>query len=93
MVVFGDFEWNAAKAASNVRKHRVSFVEATEVFDDLHALDQPSVTVAERFVIVGHSSRARLLFGVYAERRGVSVRIISARRASRHERKAYEEEQ
>jgi uncharacterized DUF497 family protein len=38
-VRFGDFEWDAAKAAANLRRHGVSFVEATEVFDDPHALE------------------------------------------------------
>jgi hypothetical protein len=89
---FGDFEWDEAKAAANLRKHAVSLEEASEVFDDPQALDQPDARHAERFIITGMSSRARLLFVVYAERRGAIIRIISARRATRHERKRYAEE-
>jgi uncharacterized DUF497 family protein len=89
---FGDFEWDAAKATANLRKHGVSFVEATEVFEDPHALDQPDATDPDRYVIVGLSLRARVLFVVYCERVGATIRIISARPATRHERSAYEEE-
>jgi uncharacterized protein len=93
-VRFGDFEWDDAKAAANLRKHAVSFEEAAKVFDDPYALDQPDARHSGRFVITGVSgvsSRARLLFVVYAQRRGVLVRIISARRATRHESESYEE--
>jgi uncharacterized DUF497 family protein len=90
-VRFGDFEWDAAKAAGNLSKHAVSFVEASEVFDDAAALDQPDALHRDRFVVLGHSLRARLLFVVYCERRGARIRIISARPATRHERKSYED--
>ena len=86
------FEWDDAKAAANLRKHRVGFDEAAEVFDDPNAFDDydPAHSDEEaRFVIIGLSSR-RLLYVVYAERAGDVVRIISARRASELERKNYE---
>ena len=86
------FEWDATKANANQRKHGVSFDEATEVFYDPNALQDydPAHSDAEaRFFIIGLSSR-RLLYVVYAERAGDVVRIISARRADRSERKFYE---
>ncbi|MET0646356.1 MAG: BrnT family toxin [Pyrinomonadaceae bacterium] len=86
------FEWDDAKAAANLRKHRVSFEEATEVFDDPNAFgdyDPEHSDEEARFVIIGLSSR-RLLYVIYAERAGDVVRIISARRASKLERKNYE---
>ena len=90
-VRFGDFEWDAAKAAGNLRKHGVSFAEAAEVFDDAAALDQPDIGHPDRFVLLGHSLRARLLLVVYCERHRTRLRIISARPATRHERKSYED--
>jgi uncharacterized DUF497 family protein len=91
-VRFGDFEWDSAKAAANLRKHDVRFEEASEVFDDPRALDQPDAAHPDRFNVMAHSARPRLLFVVYAVRSSESIRIISARPATRHERKAYETE-
>jgi hypothetical protein len=91
-VRFGDFEWDSAKAAANLRKHAVRFEEASEVFDDPQALDQPDAAHPDRFNIMGHSARPHLLFVVYAVRSSESIRIVSARPATRHERKAYETE-
>lgn len=88
-----EFEWHADKAASNVRKHGVTFEEAMSVFadplaaifdDDEHSAEEPPE------IIVGHSGKGRLLLVSFTER-GEAVRIISARRASRRERKDYEE--
>ena len=90
-IVEGDFEWDAAKARANARKHGVTFEEATTVFDDPNALDAPDRYDPERFVIIGVSSRSRLLFVVHAIR-GERIRIISARRASTAQRRIYEEE-
>lgn len=85
------FIWDPRKAASNVRKHAVSFEEAASVFDDEHALVQPDLQHADRLLILGQSARARVLFIVYIELEvGDVVRIISARKATPHERKAYE---
>jgi uncharacterized DUF497 family protein len=89
------FEWDDAKAAANLRKHRVSFDEAAEVFYDPNALADYDLTHSDeeaRFFIVGLSSRRRLLYVVYTERTGDVLRIISARRADRLERKHYERE-
>lgn len=86
------FEWDDAKAAANLRKHRVSFDEAAEVFSDSYAFgDYDSQHAGEeaRFLIIGLSSR-RMLYVVYAERAGDVTRIISARRADKLERKIYE---
>ena len=89
-IVDGDFEWDAVKAAVNLAKHRVAFDEAATVFDDPRAIDAPDLEDSERFVIIGRSSRSRVLFVVHCER-GDRVRIITARVASRAQRELYEE--
>jgi uncharacterized DUF497 family protein len=87
------FVWDPRKAASNLRKHSVTFEEAATVFDDEHALVQTDLTHTDRLLILGMSARARLLFVVYVEiEAGDVFRIISARKATPHERKAYESE-
>jgi uncharacterized protein len=84
------FEWDAEKAAANVWKHGITFAEAVEVFEDPLALVQPDLVHPERFQILGESQRARILFVVYTERiEGEVVRIISARKATPHERRSY----
>ena len=86
------FEWDANKAASNFLKHGVSFDEATEVFYDpnaVEAYDDVHSGVETRFFIIGLSSR-QLLFVVHAETEHDSIRIISARKPTRVERKLYE---
>jgi uncharacterized protein len=86
------FEWDDAKAAANLRKYRVSFDEAAEVFYDSFAFgdyDSEHSDEEARFFIIGQSSR-RMLYVVYAERAGDVTRIISARRADKLERKIYE---
>jgi len=88
------FEWDDAKAAANLRKHRVSFDEAAEVFFDPYAFgdyDSEHSDDEARFFIVGMSGR-RMLYVVYAERAGDVVRVISARRAKKLERKIYGQE-
>lgn len=87
------FEWDENKAKSNLAKHGVSFAEATTVFGDPQSLTIPDPEhsrTEDRFVILGSSHRQQLLVVVHTER-GDSIRIISARRASRKERKSYEE--
>lgn len=89
------FEWDVRKALLNLTKHGVSFDEARTVFGD-----RLSLTIADpdhgfdefRFMIVGCSIAGRLLVVSHAER-GETIRLISARVASRRERKAYEEGQ
>ena len=88
-VTFGDFEWDSEKAADNERKHGVTFEEAATVFLDLDYLLVPDAVDPERFVALCVSKRVRILFVVHCER-GERVRIISARRATRREREAYE---
>ncbi|MCL4819262.1 MAG: BrnT family toxin [Vicinamibacteria bacterium] len=88
-VTFGDFEWDADKAAANARKHGVSFEEAATVFLDLDYLLTRDAIEADRFVAIGMSVSAQTLFVVHCER-GERVRIISARRATRAERETYE---
>ncbi len=87
------FEWNALKAAENLRKHGVSFDEAASVFfDPLSATgDDPDHSLHERrFVTFGMSSSGRLLVVAHAEHDD-GIRIITARQATRAERKLYEE--
>ena len=86
-----EFEWNENKAKSNVRKHGVTFEEAAEVFfDPFYQTGDASADDEEREFIIGYSLSERLLLAVYAER-GERTRIISARRATQHEGKLYEE--
>ena len=87
------FEWNALKAAANLRRHGVSFDEASSVFfDPLSATgDDPDHSLDERrFVTFGMSSSGRLLVVAHAEHDD-AIRIITARPATRAERKLYEE--
>ena len=85
------FEWDPAKAASNLRKHAVTFEEAAACFRDPLALvlDEPRDPV--RLILIGRATRARLIFTVYFERSAALIRIVSARRATTHERRRYEE--
>jgi len=88
-----EFEWDPAKERSNRRKHGVSFDEATTVFADPFSLNMPDPSHSlseERFLVLGRSSRARLLIVAYAER-GPRTRLISARKASPGERTLYDE--
>ena len=87
------FEWDESKAKSNLAKHGVSFEEASTVFGDLLSLTIPDPAhsqVEDRSIMLGQSHRRKLLVVVHTER-GDNIRIISARRASRKERKTYEE--
>ena len=85
------FEWDPAKAASNKRKHGVSFEEAASTFEDEHAWFYPDLANADRFVLIGISHRRRLVFTIHAEYEGDRIRIISARLATKRERRRYEE--
>ncbi len=89
-----EFEWDGAKASANLRKHGVSFEEAATVFLDEHAkvFDDPDSGSSEsRFLLVGLSAVSRLLVVVHLER-GDRIRIISARKATRPERRIVEED-
>jgi uncharacterized DUF497 family protein len=88
-----EFEWNTPKAEANVRKHDVSFDEAASVFLDQLAVSgqDPDHSVGEsRYITFGMSSLGRLLSVSHTYRPG-GIRIISARRVTRIERKIYEE--
>jgi uncharacterized DUF497 family protein len=87
------FEWDEAKATANLRKHRVSFEEAASTFTDplAYTFNDPDHSVGEqRLLTFGFSHSGRLLAVIHAKR-GRAVRIISARRATRHERGIYEQ--
>jgi hypothetical protein len=91
-VVLG-FEWDPRKAARNLAKHGVSLEEAATVFGDAlgRIASDPRHSVEEkRFVLLGLSRGRRLLAVMFAER-GEAVRLISARPATRRERREYEE--
>jgi uncharacterized DUF497 family protein len=85
-----EFEWSAAKAQSNLAKHKVSFEAARLVFDDVFALDRLDVGSEgseTRYIITG-MAKGVILTVVYTER-GERTRIISARRATKHEQREY----
>ncbi len=85
------FTWDPAKARANVRKHSVTFEEATTVFTDPLALLIEDRGHADRSLVVGESVARRIVVAVFVEIAGDEIRIISARRATKHERRAYEE--
>ena len=88
------FVWDEEKDRRNVAKHKISFAEAITVFDDslfVIAADDDHSLAQKRFIILGESTRGRLLVVGYAER-GKDTRIINARKATPKERKNYEEE-
>lgn len=85
-----EFEWDKTKAQSNFEKHGVTFEEAAEVFlDPFHVVGDASVNGEEREFALGYSLTERLILVVHIEQ-GVRIRIISARVATRHERRLYE---
>jgi hypothetical protein len=84
-----DFEWDDAKAAANLKKHQVSFATAARVFDDpdLYIVADTGHYDEQGFIAIGMVN-ARLIAAIYTER-GETVRIISARKASKHEQNTY----
>ena len=83
------FQWDREKAASNVKKHRVDFADAVTVFDDLNAITIDDPDHGEpRFVTIGMDGYGRILVVVYTWR-GESIRLISARKATKREQKYY----
>ena len=84
-----EFEWDSAKAQRNQRKHRVTFDQATAVFDDSAALiELDETTDEERWNAIG-LAKDKILFVVYVERNASTYRIISARRADKDEQDRY----
>ncbi|MBI5305505.1 MAG: BrnT family toxin [Chloroflexi bacterium] len=91
---FYDFEWNAAKAAANLKKHGVSFEEGATAFEDDHAYIQADELHSDeeaRQTLLGYSERNRLLAVSFAPRAPNLIRIISVRKATPRERECYEE--
>ena len=88
------FEWNKLKALANKRKHGISFEEAKTIFYDDHAVqfDDPDHSEDEnRFIMIGLSYKLRVLVVSHCERDKDVIRIISARKAARHEAQYYQE--
>lgn len=87
------FEWDPHKAATNLKKHQVSFEEAKSVFYDEFAVqffDKDHSSAEYRFLMLGLSSEARLLLVCHCEReQGGVIRIISARKATKRESAFY----
>ena len=87
-----EFEWNPDKADINLRKHNISFHEATTVFDDSLSVTFPDPDRSmgeERYVIIGMSELGKLLIVSHTDREN-RIRIISARTANRQEKRFYE---
>ena len=88
-----EFSWDARKARENLKKHRVSFEEASTVFYDENAIeffDPEHSRDEERFLMLGLSGRLRIIVVSYCLRKqGSEIRIISARKATKKEEKVY----
>jgi len=90
-IIYMDYQWDPKKAKNNLEKHGVAFADAISVFCDEFALtiedDNPD---EQRFVTIGMDALSRIIVVVFTWRND-SIRIISARKATRRERKQYEE--
>jgi uncharacterized protein len=87
------FKWDSNKAATNLRKHKVDFHEAATVLKDVLSMTFPDgdhSNYEQRYVTIGISDRKRILVVAHTEK-GENIRIISARTATPHERRFYEE--
>ena len=89
-----NFQWDPKKAAANLKKHKVSFEEAISVFFDEYAkiaFDPDHSGEEHREIIIGHSNKRRLLFVIHIliEDRN-TIRVISARKATRREQNDFE---
>ncbi|WP_408096861.1 BrnT family toxin [Peredibacter sp. HCB2-198] len=88
------FIWDDIKAAQNLKKHRVSFIEAVTVWSDPNSLEIPDPdhsTYEERWIRLGYSQRTRVLVVVFCELKDETIRIISSRRATTNEKRQYDE--
>ncbi|MGD1043540.1 MAG: BrnT family toxin [Sedimentisphaerales bacterium] len=86
------FEWNRKKTLLNIRKHGITFEEASKIFGDSLSLTIPDSyhSIGEdRFITIGTSAKGGIIVVVHTEHHDV-IRIISARKATRNERKQYE---
>jgi hypothetical protein len=89
------FTWDPRKDSANLRKHGVSFDEASTAFADPLSITVPDPDHSDdeaRFILDGHSLRHRILVVIHAERSESVIRLIRARLASRRERRIYEED-
>lgn len=87
------FEWYSEKAAENLRKHHIAFELACEVFSDpFLVFTDASVPEERRDAAIGYTTTSQLLFVVHVETASDCLRLISARRATPHDRRQYEEE-
>ena len=90
-----DFEWDDRKAEANARKHGIRFSEAATIWFDGCALeisDPEHSSREERWIRMGYSNQGRLIVAIYCEKNGTkTIRIISARQASRTEEQQYHE--
>ena len=89
------FDWDETKASINLKKHDVSFGEAATVFSDLLSItfEDPDHSHSEdRFLTFGSSAKGRMLVVSHSDR-GRQIRLISARKMTRNERKSYEEKE
>jgi len=89
-----EFEWDPGKAARNLKDHKITFEEAATVFGDPLSLTYPDPDHSNdesRFITVGNSIDGQLLLVSHTDR-DEKIRIISAREATKRERKFYEEE-
>jgi hypothetical protein len=87
------FEWDPQKAAANVKRHRITFDEAASVLGDPLSTTYPDEAHSDeetRFLTIGASHRGRVMVVAHTERND-TIRIISARRATRREREFYEQ--
>jgi uncharacterized protein len=86
------FEWDPPKAEANLRAHGVSFAEAVTVLEDDFALtrDDPAAIDERRFVTLGLSNLANLLVVIYTYQEPDAIRLISAWKANKRQRKEYE---
>ena len=88
------FTWDDFKEEVNIEKHGVSFTEAATVWRDIAAMeffDDEHSENEDRFLKVGYSNKSRVLLVVFCERKEEEIRLISARKATKSERKSYEE--
>lgn len=88
-----NFEWDPEKERKNLRKHEVSFEEASSIFDDLMfitVLDEEHSADEERYITIGLSNKNRLLLVAHTDRND-RIRIISARKVTKNEEKFYKE--
>ena len=87
------FVWDGRKAVENRAKHGVRFETACEVFfDRAFAMEDASVDEETRVAVIGNTTESKLLYVVHVERKGLCLRLISARQATRREERIYYED-